>query len=126
MREKNKKVSGFSMTYKSAAARASVQRYTIEISTSAESLAEFRQTIFSLPRITRPFNRACKQAVAIMDDLLNQLRITANQSKDVGFLLARFETTTKKSKPDDYHIHRMKLKEKNVTEFKLVTTLQLK
>lgn len=78
-----------------AAARASVRQYTIAISTSSESLSEFRETIFGLPRMTRPFNRACKRAVAIMDDLLNQLRITANQSKDVDSLLARLETTTK-------------------------------
>ncbi len=78
-----------------AAARESVQQYTIAISTSAESLAEFRETIFSLPRMTRPFNRACKRAVAIMDDLLNQLRIAANQSQDVDSLLARLDSTSK-------------------------------
>ena len=77
-----------------AAARASIQKYTITISTSAKSLENFRKTIFDLPRMTTSFNRARKRAVAIMDDLLNQLRIAASQSQDVDSLLARLDSTT--------------------------------
>ena len=77
-----------------AAARASIQQYTTTISNSAESLENFRKTIFDLPRMTTSFNRARKRAVAIMDDLLNQLRIAASQSQDIDSLLARLDSTT--------------------------------
>lgn len=54
-----------------AIARRSMQEYTSAISTSADSLTGFRETIFKLPRMTNAFNRARKRAVAVMDDLLN-------------------------------------------------------
>ncbi len=76
-----------------ADARANMQAYTSAMSSSAGSLSEFRNTIFRLPRMTTAFNRARKRAVAVMDDLLNQLRVAASQSHDVEVLLARLETT---------------------------------
>ena len=79
-----------------AVARTNMQTYTNAISTSADSLTEFRDTIFKLPRMTTAFNRARKRAVAVMDDLLNQLRIAASQSQDVDTLLARLETKSEK------------------------------
>jgi hypothetical protein len=66
-----------------------IQEYRGAIESSSESLREFRGTIFALPRMTTAFNRARKRAVAIMDDLLDQLRIAANQSEDVEQLFAR-------------------------------------
>lgn len=79
-----------------AVARANMQTYTNAVSTSADSLTEFRDTIFKLPRMTTAFNRARKRAVAVMDDLLNQLRIAASQSQDVDILLARLESKGEK------------------------------
>lgn len=78
-------------------ARTNMQAYTTAISTSAESLREFRETIFRLPRMTTSFNRARKRAVAVMDDLLTQLRIAASQSQEVDNLLARLETSVKEA-----------------------------
>jgi ferritin-like protein len=69
--------------------RASMQSYTVSISTSVDELSKFRDTIFRLPRTTTAFNRARKRAVAVIDDLLNQLRIAASQPLDVQTLLAR-------------------------------------
>lgn len=74
-------------------ARTNMQMYTDAISSSAESLKEFRDSIFNLPQMTTAFNRARKRAVAVMDDLLNQLRLAANQSMDVDALLARIQNT---------------------------------
>ena len=78
-------------------ARENMQAYANAISSSANSLSEFRDTIFRLPRMTTAFNRSRKRAVAVMDDLLNQLRIAASQSHDVDALLARLETTDDKA-----------------------------
>jgi len=75
-----------------ADARQNLQGYEGAITQSAESLAKMRNVISKLPRMTTAFNRARKRAVAIMDDLLNQLRIAADQSNDVDQLLARLET----------------------------------
>ena len=80
-----------------ATARTNMQQYTIAITTSAESLSQFRNTIFNLPRMTTAFNRGRKRAVAVMDDLLNQLRIAASQSQDVESLLARLDTSNDKA-----------------------------
>lgn len=66
-----------------------IQEYRGAIETSSGSLLEFRTTIFDLPRMTTVFNRARRRAVAIMDDLLAQLRIASNQSEDVEQLLIR-------------------------------------
>lgn len=79
-----------------AVARANMQTYTNAVLTSADSLTGFRDTIFKLPRMTTAFNRARKRAVAVMDDLLNQLRIAASQSQDVDILLARLESKGEK------------------------------
>jgi len=78
-----------------AEARQNLQGYKTAITQSADSLVEFRQVIFTLPRMTTAFNRARKRAVAIMDDLLNQLSIAADQSEDVDQLLARLEVKPK-------------------------------
>lgn len=72
-------------------ARINMQAYTAAITASAKSLVGFREVIFNLPRMTTAFNRARKRAVAVMDDLLNQLRIAASQSDDVVKLLDRLE-----------------------------------
>lgn len=80
-----------------AVAQANIQAYTSAIASSADSLSAFRDTIFRLPRMTTAFNRARKRAVAVMDDLLKQLRIAESQSQDVETLLARLETTTEQS-----------------------------
>ncbi|HQX52492.1 MAG TPA: DUF4062 domain-containing protein [Planctomycetaceae bacterium] len=77
-------------------AQAGMKGYTAAISNSADSLFEFRNIIFTLPRMTSPFNRARKRAIAVMDDLLNQLRIATSQSKDVEVLLGRLSATTAK------------------------------
>lgn len=71
------------------AMRSSLQTYRSTTYSSSESLSVFRQTIANLPRMTTNFNRARKRAVAIMEDLLNQLRIAADQSQDVEELLDR-------------------------------------
>lgn len=65
----------------------SLQGYTTALITSSESLSDFRNAIFKMPRMTTDFNRARKRAVAVMDDLLNQLRIASSQSYDVEKLL---------------------------------------
>ncbi len=78
--------------------RHNMQGYKTAITESAKSLTEFRNVIFKLPRMTTAFNRARKRAVAVLDDLLNQLRIAADQSQDVDDLLARLE-----AKPENAH-----------------------
>ena len=70
-------------------ALAQIQEYRTAIDTSSSSLVEFRQSISGLPRMTTTFNRARRRAVAIMDDLLAQLRIASSQSEDVEQLLMR-------------------------------------
>lgn len=77
--------------------RQNIQGYKDAITRAADSLLEFRDVIFQLPRMTTVFNRARKRAVAIMDDLLNQLRIAADQSHDVDQLLARLESKTEQN-----------------------------
>lgn len=80
-----------------AVTRTNMQNYTKTISNTAEILGEFRETISKMPRMTTPFNRAKKRAVAVMDDLLIELRIAASQSLDVDTLLARIENHPGKS-----------------------------
>jgi methyl-accepting chemotaxis protein len=70
-------------------ALAQIQEYRTAIDTSSSSLVEFRQSISELPRMTTTFNRARRRAVAIMDDLLAQLRIASSQSEEVEQLLMR-------------------------------------
>jgi len=74
-----------------------IQEYGGAIETSSGSLHEFRGTISGLPRMTTAFNRARRRAVAIMDDLLTQLRIASNQSEDVEQLLERLLHTDSES-----------------------------
>jgi archaellum component FlaC len=76
-----------------AGARATMKTYTSALSSAGDSLSGFRDMIFRLPRTTTALNRARKRTVAVMDDLLNQLRIAASQSLDVETLLARLEKT---------------------------------
>lgn len=67
-----------------------MQEFSNALISSQDSLSKFRDVIFKLPRMTTSFNRAKKRAVAILDDLLNQMKITENQSKDIEGLLERF------------------------------------
>lgn len=66
-----------------------IQGYRGAIDESSNQLRTFRESISGLPRMTMDFNRARKRAVAIMDDLLAQLRIASNQSEDVEQLFDR-------------------------------------
>ncbi|MCA9035978.1 MAG: DUF4062 domain-containing protein [Planctomycetaceae bacterium] len=66
-----------------------MQEYRTAIDTSSSSLVEFRQTISKLPKMTTIFNQARRRAVAIMDDLLDQLRIASSQAGDIEKLLER-------------------------------------
>ena len=70
-------------------ALAQIQRYREAVSTSSTSLAGFREITAGLPRMTAAFNRARKRAVAVMDDLLVQLRNAESQCRDVEELLER-------------------------------------
>ena len=54
---------------------------------SKNGLKEFHTSIQNLPRMTTNFNRAKRRAIAIIDDLLEQLRIAETQTKDVIELL---------------------------------------
>ncbi len=82
-------------------ARSSMRRYEQAMTNSFSSLAGFRDSISKLPRMTSPFNRARKCAVAVMDDLLNQLQIAASQCQDVDAVLERLEN----AHPDDSQQH---------------------
>lgn len=77
--------------------RKNIQGYTAAMASSAVSLSQFRDVVFNLPRTTTAFNRARKRAVAVMDDLLNQLRIAMSQSADVAQLLVRFTSESDKA-----------------------------
>jgi hypothetical protein len=68
---------------------ANMKQYRNAIDSSTESLAEFRESISGLPKMTTTFNQARRRAVAIMDDLLNQLRISSSQAQDIEILLLR-------------------------------------
>lgn len=62
----------------------------LDVSTEASRvLSGFRESIASSPRMTTAYNRARLRAVAIVDDLLAQFRIAANQVQDVVQLLKR-------------------------------------
>ncbi len=67
----------------------SMQEYRNAIDASSGNLGKLRQTISNLPRMTMTFNQARRRAVAIMDDLLDQLRIAASQAEDIENLLTR-------------------------------------
>jgi len=75
-------------------ALARMQEYRTAIETSSESLTVLRTSISTLPRMTTTFNRARRRAVAIVDDLLTQLRIATTQSTDVEQLLLRLITSS--------------------------------
>lgn len=66
-----------------------IQGYRAGLSNSTESLANFRKTTEALPRMTTAFNRARKRAVAVLDDMLIQLRRAESQAGDVEELLKR-------------------------------------
>lgn len=70
-----------------------IQEYRSGITTASDRMAEFRKTVAGLPRMTTAFNRARKRAVAVMDDLLVQLRNAEGQSGDVEELLNRILET---------------------------------
>lgn len=69
--------------------RDQIQEYRTTINTSSDSLTKLQQSISSLPKMTTTFNRARRRAVAVIDDLLAQLRIASSQSEDVEQLLLR-------------------------------------
>nr|WP_255712951.1 DUF4062 domain-containing protein [Rhodopirellula sp. JC740] len=71
----------------------SMQEYRTAIESSSQNLIEFRQTLTDMPRTTTTFNQARRRAVAIMDDLLTQMRVAASQSKDIENLLLRLLKT---------------------------------
>lgn len=74
-------------------ASTNMQEYRRAIETSSQSLTEFRESISGLPRMTTTFNQARRRAVAIMDDLLAQLRTAASQVMDIENLLLRLLKT---------------------------------
>ena len=71
----------------------SMKDYRGAMESSSDNLVEFRQSLSDMPRMTTPFNQARRRAVAIMDDLLAQLRISASQSADIEKLLQRLLET---------------------------------
>lgn len=80
----------------SRTAQIQIGEYRDAISTLSSGLSAFRGTIAGLPRMTTAFNRARRRAVAVLDDLLTQLRMAANQSQDVEQLLERMTDTASK------------------------------
>ena len=66
-----------------------VRSYGNQMLETSQTLGEFRNSIAKLPRMTTTFNRARRRGVAIMDDLLVQLRAGANQVSDVEKLFER-------------------------------------
>lgn len=70
-------------------ALSSIQGYRAAIDSSSSNLVEFREVLSSLPRTTTQFNQARRRAVAVMDDLLAQLRMAASQANDIENLLKR-------------------------------------
>lgn len=75
------------------AALSSMQGYRGAIGSSSGNLIEFKKVLSDLPRTTTQFNQARRRAVAIMDDLLAQLRMTASQANDIENLLKRLLKT---------------------------------
>jgi hypothetical protein len=71
----------------------SIQEYRMAIESSAQNLIDFRQTLSGMPRTTTTFNQARRRTVAIMDDLLTQMRVAASQSIDIENLLLRLLKT---------------------------------
>ncbi len=71
------------------AALGQIREYRAAMASATEGLCVFRATTSDLPRMTTAFNRERRRAVAIMDDLLAQLRVASNQSEDVEQLLDR-------------------------------------
>ncbi len=80
------------------AALAQIQGYRNTMSDASDSLSELRGSVAGLPRMTTAFNRARRRAMAVMDDLLVQLRTAGNQLQDVEQLLDRM------SKPGDQSV----------------------
>lgn len=70
-----------------------MQAYRNAIDSSSGNLIEFRKVLSELPRATTQFNQARRRAVAIMDDLLTQLRMASSQAKDIEDLLRRLLKT---------------------------------
>ncbi len=66
-----------------------MQTYRTTVDNTSNNLVAFRQKIFNLPRMTTTFNQARRRAVAIMDDLVEQLRIASSQAGDIENLLER-------------------------------------
>ena len=71
-----------------------IKDYRIAISSTSNSLSEWRENVAGMPRMTTAFNRARKRAIAISDDLVAQLRVAENQAQDVERLLDRISHTT--------------------------------
>jgi len=74
-------------------ALSNIQEYRSSNDSLSVSLEEFRESISKLPRVTSTFNQARRRAVAIMSDLLAQLRIASSQSTDIENLLLRLLKT---------------------------------
>jgi hypothetical protein len=75
----------------------SMQAYRAAFESSSKDLIEFRQTLTDMPRTTTVFNLARRRAVAIMDDLITQMRVGASQSTDIEKLLLRLLRTDEDS-----------------------------
>ncbi|MCH9035081.1 MAG: hypothetical protein IID42_11350 [Planctomycetes bacterium] len=55
----------------------------------SNNMSELRGALSDLPRMTTAFARARRRAVAVMDDLLVQMGVAANQTQDIEELLER-------------------------------------
>jgi hypothetical protein len=64
-------------------ALASTQGFHGTMIYAAGELAKFRQTIAMLPRMTTAFNRARRRAVALLDDLYEQMQIAVNTAAEI-------------------------------------------
>jgi hypothetical protein len=66
-----------------------------EITVAKVMQAEFRDTLFHLPRMTSNFNRARRRAVAILDDFISQFQTLENQTYDLEQLLGKLVASSK-------------------------------
>ncbi|QUY41974.1 hypothetical protein [Acaryochloris marina] len=66
-----------------------MQIYRTAMDNSSKNLVSFRQQILNLPRRISTLNQARRRAAAIMDDLVDQLRVASSQAGDIEKLLER-------------------------------------
>jgi len=75
-----------------AETRSGINTYVEAITGGELSSIEFKQAIKDLPSMTTSFNRSRKRAVAVLDDLQFQFKISQNQATDVDNLLAELSS----------------------------------